>query len=43
VDTTDGVVTLSGRVDSAAARERAVQLARETAGVRSVTDQLQVR
>jgi hyperosmotically inducible protein len=43
VDTVDGAVTLSGRVDSANARDRAVQLAKETAGVRSVADRLQVR
>ncbi|MBI3050425.1 MAG: BON domain-containing protein [Acidobacteria bacterium] len=42
VDTSDGVVTLRGSVESAAERERAVQLARETDGVTSVTDQLTV-
>lgn len=42
VSTSDGVVTLSGKVGSAAERDRAVQLARETEGVKSVTDQLQV-
>lgn len=40
VDTQGGVVTLSGLVHSAAERERAVQLARETAGVRQVVDAL---
>lgn len=41
VSTSNKVVTLSGRVP-AAEHERAVQLARETAGVASVTDRLQV-
>jgi hyperosmotically inducible periplasmic protein len=43
VDTADGVVTLTGTVHSEAERTRAVQLARETAGVTSVTDRLTVR
>jgi hyperosmotically inducible periplasmic protein len=43
VDTTGDVVTLSGTVHSEAERQRALQLARETAGVRSVTDRLRVR
>jgi hyperosmotically inducible protein len=43
VSTTNGVVTLSGTVRSGAERQRAVQLARETAGVKSVTDRLVVR
>jgi osmotically-inducible protein OsmY len=43
VDTTQGVVTLSGVVASDAERKRAVQLARETEGVTTVRDQLQVR
>lgn len=42
VSTTDGVVTLSGKVGSAAEHDRAMQLARETDGVKSVTDELQV-
>jgi hyperosmotically inducible protein len=42
VDTTQGVVTLSGAVDTAAARERAVQLARNTEGVTNVVDNLTV-
>jgi hypothetical protein len=42
VDTTNRVVTLSGRVSSQAERQRAVQLARETAGVTSVVDHLRV-
>jgi osmotically-inducible protein OsmY len=43
VDSDAGVVTVSGEVSSAAERERALQLARETAGVKSVRDQLRVR
>jgi hyperosmotically inducible protein len=43
VDTADGVVTLTGTVHSEAERTRALQLARETAGVTSVTDRLTVR
>lgn len=43
VDTADGVVTLTGTVHSQAERTRAVQLARETAGVTSVNDRLVVR
>jgi hyperosmotically inducible protein len=43
VDTNGDVVTLSGTVHSEAERQRALQLARETAGVRSVTDRLRVR
>ena len=43
VDTNGSVVTLSGNVGSAAQRERAVRLARETDGVTSVVDRLQVR
>ena len=43
VDTADGVVTLTGTVHSEAERTRAAQLARETAGVTSVTDRLIVR
>jgi osmotically-inducible protein OsmY len=43
VTTNDGHVTLSGDVHSDAERARAVALARETDGVRQVTDQLQVR
>ena len=40
VDTADGAVTLRGSVESAAERDRAVRLARETEGVTSVTDLL---
>lgn len=43
VDSREGVVTLSGAVGSAAQRDRALQLARETDGVSSVVDRLQVR
>jgi hyperosmotically inducible protein len=44
VDTAEGgVVTLTGTVRSEAERTRAVQLARETAGVTSVNDKLAVR
>jgi hyperosmotically inducible periplasmic protein len=43
VDTTGSVVTLTGTVGSNQERERAVQLARETAGVTSVVDKLLVK
>lgn len=42
VDTREGVVTLNGAVDTAAARARAVELARGTEGVRDVVDQMTV-
>lgn len=42
VDTADGVVTLSGDVETVAQKEHAVQLARSTDGVRDVIDQLRV-
>jgi len=42
VDYANGVVTLSGTVANSAQRKRAVDLARETNGVRSVTDRLVV-
>ena len=42
VDTKDRVVTLSGAVDTAAARARAVEVAKGTDGVRDVVDQLTV-
>lgn len=42
VDTRDGVVTLSGQVRSQAEKDQAVQVARETAGVKSVNDSLTV-
>ena len=41
--TTDGsIVTLSGRVHSAAERERAVRITRETEGVTQVVDRLRI-
>jgi hypothetical protein len=43
VDTVGGVVTLSGTIRSEAERAKAVQLARETAGVTSVNDRLVIR
>jgi hyperosmotically inducible protein len=43
VDTSNGVVTLSGTVDTEAQRQRALQLARETDGVRQVVDRLKAR
>lgn len=43
VDTKDSVVTLKGTVDSQAGRARAVELAKETQGVKRVVDQLSVR
>lgn len=43
VDTAAGVVTVKGVVHSEAERQRALQLARETAGVRQVVDQLTLR
>ena len=42
VDTNGSFVTLSGRVGSEAERVRAVELARDTEGVASVTDRLTV-
>lgn len=42
VDTSNGVVTLRGEVESAAQRERALQLARETEGVTTVNDLLTI-
>jgi osmotically-inducible protein OsmY len=43
VETFKGTVQLSGFVDSAEARTRASQLARETSGVKDVKNSLQVR
>lgn len=40
VDTKDRVVTLSGSVESAAQKEQAVRIARQTEGVRDVVDQI---
>ena len=42
VDTSNGVVTLSGTLKSAAEKTEAVRLARETTGVKDVTDRLTV-
>ena len=42
VDTLDGVVTLHGQVDSAAAKTKAVQEARSVKGVKDVRDMLAV-
>ena len=43
VDTNGSVVTLTGVVRSEAERQRALELAKETEGVTSVVDHLQVR
>lgn len=43
VDTVGSVVTITGYVNSEAARQRALQLARDTAGVTQVIDKLQIR
>lgn len=43
VDTSNGVVTLRGAVDTLEEHERALQLAMETEGVTSVVDMLRVR
>jgi hypothetical protein len=43
VDTVGTTVTLSGVVGTAAQKQKALQLARETEGVKQVVDQLQVR
>ena len=42
VDTTDGVVSLTGDVKSAVEKRRAVAIARETDGVKSVNDKLEI-
>jgi hypothetical protein len=42
VDTANGVVTLTGDVDTATARDRAVMLARDTDGVTDVIDNLEL-
>jgi hyperosmotically inducible protein len=42
VDTTDGAVVLKGEVKSAAEKKRAIELAKETDGVKSVKDQLKM-
>jgi hyperosmotically inducible protein len=43
IDTNAGVVTLSGTVHSQAEKTRALQLTRETSGVKSVSDRLVIR
>src|SRR5687767_6235808 len=42
VDTRNGVVTLSGDVETTAAKEQAILIARGTDGVRDVIDQIRV-
>src|SRR5262245_46871593 len=42
VDQSNSVVTLSGAVETSAAKERAVTLARETGGVRDVVDRITI-
>lgn len=42
VDTRNGVVTLSGTVETSSAKEQAIRIARDTEGVRDVIDQLRV-
>lgn len=42
VDTRDGVVTLTGQVASAVAKEHAIAIAQLTEGVRRVEDRLTV-
>jgi len=42
VDTRNGVVTLSGAVETAVAKDQAIRIARETDGVRDVIDQIRV-
>ena len=42
VDTRNGVVRLSGNVENTAAKEQAIQIARQTDGVRDVIDQIRV-
>ena len=43
VDTKDGQVTLTGNIDSHQAHERAIQLAKETKGVKNVVDMISVK
>jgi hyperosmotically inducible protein len=43
VDTREGIVTLKGDVESEAERRQAIAIARNTEGVKSVVDQLQLR
>src|SRR6185436_5804913 len=42
VDTQHHVVTLAGRVDSLAEHDRAIQVARDTRGVRDIVDRLRI-
>jgi hyperosmotically inducible protein len=42
VDTKDGVVTLTGTVETAAEKQRAMELAKNTDGVKSVVDRIKV-
>ena len=42
VDTRNGVVTLTGEVESAAEKEVAIRIARDTEGVRDVIDQIRI-
>jgi osmotically-inducible protein OsmY len=43
VTSSDGIVTLEGEVQSQAAKDRAIEIARQTDGVMQVIDRLQVR
>ena len=43
VTTQGGIVTLTGNVDSEAAKQKALQLAQSTKGVKSVVDQISAR
>jgi hyperosmotically inducible protein len=43
VETSNGVVTLTGNIDSQAAKDRAIQIARDTSGVTDVKDMISVR
>ena len=43
VDTTKGIVTLTGNVDGQEARDAAIKLARDTSGVKDVKDMISVR
>lgn len=43
VDTTNGIVTLTGNVDGQEARDAAMKLARDTSGVKDVKDMISVR
>jgi osmotically-inducible protein OsmY len=43
VDTTNGVVTLTGNLDSQTAKDAALEIARGTSGVSKVTDMISVR